>query len=55
MIRDFREYFLNRRWVSEQNTKLAKRATWNAARAVSQLTRSKVISDGTEVAHPIPI
>jgi DNA-binding GntR family transcriptional regulator len=26
MIRGFREYFLNRRWISKQNTKLAKRA-----------------------------
>ena len=26
MIRGFREYFLNRRWISKQNSKLAKRA-----------------------------
>jgi DNA-binding GntR family transcriptional regulator len=26
MIRGFREYFLNQRWISKQNTKLAKRA-----------------------------
>jgi DNA-binding GntR family transcriptional regulator len=26
MIRGFREYFLNRRWISKQDTKLAKRA-----------------------------